>query len=168
MVDEKINGDGPADGGSPDYPADHIGWSLWLGARIWHEKFVGAVRALGHDWFTMSSSTLLGNLSRKGASQTVLSARLGLSKQAVNQQIDDLVAAGVLVREVSAKDKRVRIIRYTAKGNAALVEIDRVKLEIETTFAQIIGVQDMRAIKRAVDKLEVAQKAAVKNPPQTG
>lgn len=164
MVDEKERDAGLGKGEPPDYPADHIGWSLWLGARIWHEKFVGSVRALGHDWFTMSSSTLLGNLSRKGASQKVLAARLGLTKQAVNQQIDDLVAAGILVREVSARDKRVRLVHYTAKGSAALVEIDRVKLEIEEAFGQIVGRDDMRAIKRGVEKLAQAEKSGNKKP----
>lgn len=158
MVDKKTDGTSSSTN-MPAYPADHIGWSLWQGARVWQTLFVGKVRALGHEWFTMSSSTLMGNLSRKGATQKLLTERVGLSKQAVNQQIDELVGVEILVREVSAQDKRVRVVRYTEKGRAALVEIDRIKLEIEAEFAQIIGADDMVVVKRAIDALVAAEKS---------
>lgn len=169
MVDKKISGRETKDRAqqnavTPAYPVDHIGWSLWQGSQIWHEKFVREVRSLGYDWFTQSSSTLMGNLSRKGMTQKVLTARIGLSKQAVNQQIDELACAGILERRISEKDKRVRVVHYTALGAKALVDVDRVKMEIEADFAAILGPDDMALIKAAIDKLVAAEKSATKKP----
>lgn len=169
MVDKKTHGrarEGDTGQGvtPPAYPVDHIGWSLWQGAQIWHEKFVREVRALGYDWFTLSSSTLMGNLSRKGMTQKVLTARVGLSKQAVNQQIDELVRVGILERRVSEKDKRVRVVHYTARGAKALLAVDQVKLAIDAEFAAILGPDDMALIKAAIDKLVAAEKLATKKP----
>lgn len=82
----------------PQYPS-HIGWTIAKISRLWNKQFVQKTNALGHDWFSLSASNLLGHLPRKGLNQKALTTRTGLTKQAVNQQIDDLVKANILKRE---------------------------------------------------------------------
>ncbi|MBL1420096.1 MAG: MarR family transcriptional regulator [Alphaproteobacteria bacterium] len=136
----------------PQYPS-HIGWTIAKISRLWSQQFVQKTNALGHNWFTLSASNLLGHLPRKGLNQKALTTRTGLTKQAVNQQIDDLVKANILKRTVSQTDKRARIISYTDKGLAALKDIDKIKLEIEQDYIKIIGQDALDQLIKTVDKL---------------
>lgn len=136
----------------PQYPS-HIGWTLAKAYRLWENNFVKKINALGYEWFTMSASNLLGHMPRKGIDQKSLTARTGLTKQAVNQQINELVKADILLRNVSETDKRARIINYTAKGLEALKDIDKIKLEINQEFTNIIGQDALQQLTQTIDKL---------------
>lgn len=136
----------------PQYPS-HIGWTIAKISRLWNQQFVQKTNALGHNWFTLSASNLMGHLPRKGLNQKALTQRTGLTKQAVNQQIDDLVKANILKRTISPTDKRARIISYTNKGLSALKDIDKIKLEIEQDYIKIIGQDALNELIKTVDKL---------------
>ena len=83
----------------------------------------------------------------------MLAERTGLSKQAVQQLVDDLVAAGILVRTPDPADKRARIVRYTDKGLAAMADGNRIKLRIEAEFADQLGARDLARLKEILSKL---------------
>lgn len=136
----------------PQYPS-HIGWTLAKAYRLWEREFVSKINNFGHEWFTMSASNLLGHMPRKGINQKALTARTGLTKQAVNQQIDELVKVGILTRTVSEADKRARILNYTDKGLAALKDIDKIKLEIQQDFVKSVGQDALDQLTNTIDKL---------------
>lgn len=132
---------------------DHVGWRLWQAGRLWVDLFVKGMQEAGHGWFGLAQSNLLGHLARSGTRQGVLAERSGLSKQAVQQLVDDLVAAGVLVRAPDPADKRARIVRYTPAGQAAMADGNRIKLAIEADFARQLGDRDLARLKEILARL---------------
>ncbi len=136
---------------------DHVGWRLWQAGRLWVELFIAGMQEAGHGWFGLAQANLLGCLPRSGTRQGVLAERTGLSKQAVQQLVDDLVAAGILVRTPDPADKRARIVRYTEAGLAAMADGNRVKLAIEAEFAGQLGERDLERLKDILTKLAVSR-----------
>lgn len=132
---------------------DHVGWRLWQAGRLWVDLFIAGMQQAGHGWFGLAQANLLGCLPRSGTRQGVLAERTGLSKQAVQQLVDDLVAAGILVRTPDPADKRARIVRYTEAGQAAMADGNRVKLAIEAEFASQLGDADLARLKAILAKL---------------
>ena len=135
-LDEKFSAGGP----------DHVGIRLWFAYEAWKADFVSAMNRAGHGWFTPSRATLLGFLPRSGLSQAQLIARMGISKQAVQQLVDGLEAEGLLERFADPRDARARIIRYTRKGLAALQDADSIKHEIEARYRRQMGEQRFRML----------------------
>jgi DNA-binding MarR family transcriptional regulator len=111
--------------------ADHIGWLLWNATEGWLDRFVSEMQAAGHDWFGRPQARLMGHLSRQGIRQSELTESSGLTKQAVQQTLDELEARGIVRREPDPEDRRGRVVRYTRVGVAALVDADRIKRKIE-------------------------------------
>ncbi len=110
---------------------DHLGWRLWIAARWWKATFEARMGEAGYGWFSEAKSGLLGHLGSEGAKQSDLARATGLSKQAVQQHVDELVLHGAVRRQASAADARVRIVRLTAKGLAAARAANAVKSAIE-------------------------------------
>lgn len=137
---------------------DHLGWRLWLANRQWQARFVEAMRGAGHDWFTDARANLLGHIARGGTPQAVVIARMGISKQAVQQLIDGLQGEGILERVPDPKDSRSRIVRHTAAGLRAMRDADRIKREIEAGYHSLLGAEAfealMRALRSMTDKAE--------------
>ena len=118
---------------------DHVGIRLLRAYEVWKSEFVGRMNAAGHDWFTPARANLLGHLARAGTPQSVLIERTGVTKQAVQQTVDALVAAGILERVPDPADRRGRIVRYTDAGHAAMADADRIKHEIEAAMRGRLG-----------------------------
>lgn len=136
QLDEKKSGSGP----------DHVGIRLWTAYEAWKDDFVAAMNEAGHLWFTPSRAALLGFVPRKGLRQSDLIARMGISKQAVQQLVDGLEEEGVLERIPDPSDGRGRIVRHTEKGRAALADADRIKGEIEARWRDRMGAENFRLL----------------------
>ena len=119
---------------------DHLGWRLWLANRQWQARFVEAMRAAGHDWFTDARANLLGNIARGGTPQAVVIARMGISKQAVQQLIDGLQGEGILERAPDPKDSRSRIVRHIPQPRCRSVRDIDAGFEIDDRRGQRRGV----------------------------
>ncbi len=101
-------------------PPDHIGWHLVNAGQRWRDQFVAAMQKAGYPDFTLSRANLLGAVDRfHGTRMVDLAARLGMTKQAVGQIVDDLVAAGYLARVPDAADGRAKRAVYTEKRTCA-------------------------------------------------
>jgi len=132
---------------------DHVGIRLWSAYEAWKAEFVRAMAEAGHAWFTPSRATLLGFVPRTGLRQSELIARMGISKQAVQQLVDGLEAECVLERVADPDDKRGRILRHTEKGRAALDDADRIKAEIESRYRARLGEDRFRLLFDALGEL---------------
>jgi DNA-binding MarR family transcriptional regulator len=136
---------------------DHVGWRLWQASRAWQAEFAEAMRAAGHGWFSESRACLLGHVPRRGIRQAALIERAGISKQAVQQLLDGLEAEGVIERLPDAQDKRGKLVRYTARGLAALGDGDRIKLDIERGYRERLGEGPFDALMAALRGLAERQ-----------
>ena len=132
---------------------DHIGWPLWQAAFLWKEAYIAAMQKAGHTWYGKAQSNITAFLDPKGTHQRQLVERSGLTKQAVQQLVDDLEAAGIVYRVADPRDKRARIIRYTDKGKAALRDGARIKRRIEARMTESLGDADMAQLRRLLEQI---------------
>lgn len=120
-------------------PPDHIGWTLWRASQVWREEFTAAMVEAGHAWFGQARGNLMVHIGPKGLRQGDLVERSRLTKQAVQQFLDDLVSDGILMRAPDPADARARWVRLTPAGEAAMRDADRIKAEIEARWRDRLG-----------------------------
>ena len=120
-------------------PPDHIGWTLWQAAQAWRREFSRGMVAAGHGWFGQARGNLMQHIGPSGVAQSVLADRAGLTKQAVQQFVDDLAADGIVTREADPTDARARRIVLTERGQAAMRDADRIKAAIEARWRDHLG-----------------------------
>lgn len=138
---------------------DHIGWTLWQATLVWRRDFVTAMAAAGHGWFAQARGNILVYVGPKGIRQGDLAEKAGLTKQAVQQFVDDLVQDGIVMRVQDDKDARARMIRLTAAGEAAMRDADRIKVQIETRWRETLGDDGFTRLDRALRQV-IAQDPA--------
>lgn len=132
---------------------DHIGWRLTRLSRQWKTIFDAEMIRRGHAWMTEARGAVIAHLRPGGLSQSALTAAMGISKQAVQQLVDELVAEGIVERAPDPADGRGRIVRFTRKGTRALEESNAVKERIEAEWREILGGPRFDALVAALDDL---------------
>src|SRR5690606_5309316 len=93
-------------------PIAHVGWRITLVARQWKARFDAEMRRHGQSWMTEARGAVIGHLRQGGMPQSALPAAMGISKQAVQQLVDELVAEGIVERVPDPADARGRIVRF--------------------------------------------------------
>lgn len=132
---------------------DHMGWRLWRLSRQWKSEFEAAMRAAGHGWMTEARGAVIGHLRAGGVPQAELVTALGISKQAVQQMIDELVAEGVVERVPNPADARGRLVRFTPRGVEALVLSNAVKQQLEQAYRDRLGAERFALVMQALEEL---------------
>lgn len=132
---------------------DHVGWRLWRLSRQWKIEFEAAMRAAGHGWMTDARGAVIGHLRGGGVPQAELAAAMGISKQAVQQMIDELVGEGVVERVPNPADARGKLVCFTPRGLEALAISNAVKQAIERRYEAQLGKERFRALVAALDEL---------------
>ena len=125
---------------------DHVGWRLWRISGQWKAQFEAGMRARGYPWFGEARSNVIGFLDRGGLRQKELVRRMGVSKQAVQQLVDELVGEGIVERRPDPADQRGNIIVFTRAGRAMLRDANEVKLSIEEAYRAKIGEKEFRRL----------------------
>ncbi len=141
----------------PYTPPDHIGWTLWQAAQVWRVEFTAAMVAEGYTWFGQARANLLPHIGPSGLRQGDLVERARLTKQAVQQFVDELVADGILKRVPDESDARARRVMLTDAGLATLQVADRIKAEIEARWRERLGSDDF-------DRLAVLLRRMIEKP----
>lgn len=132
---------------------DHIGWQLWRASQQWQQRFASDMVEAGYPWFGEARAALIPHIDRAGTRQAELTARLGLSKQAVQQLLDALVEDGVLERKADPDDARARLVCFTRKGLKVLADANGIKKRIESEYQQILGRVEFSRLVAALDRL---------------
>lgn len=84
---------------------------------------------------------LFPHIPWEGIRLTELASRLGVSKQAVGQLVDDLVATGTLSRVSDEADKRAKRIVFTSQGKHQLRRGLDLLARVQSEFEAAIGKQ---------------------------
>jgi DNA-binding MarR family transcriptional regulator len=126
----------------PYTPPDHIGWTLWRAAHVWRVEFTAAMVAAGYAWFGQARANLLPHIGPGGVRQSDLVDRARLTKQAVQQFLDELEKDGILTRQPDKTDARARRVVLTEAGLSAMRDADRIKAEIEARWRDRLGNAD--------------------------
>lgn len=138
---------------------DHIGWTLWQATLAWRRDFVAAMSAAGHGWFAQARGNLLVHIGPHGIRQGDLAQKAGLTKQAVQQFVDELIDDGIVRRVPDETDARARLVCLTQAGEAAMRDADRIKLDIEGRWRTLLG-------DKGFDLLDGALRQVIALPPR--
>ena len=113
-----------------------------------HEHLAGA----GFDGFTARSGWVLRTLGDEALSLRELADRIGLSSPGALKAIDPMLGAGYLER-AETEDRRVRAVRVTERGRAALACATAFHADFEERLADEVGAADVAATRRALSAL---------------
>jgi DNA-binding MarR family transcriptional regulator len=132
---------------------DHIGVALWRAAQEWRRRMTTELAARGYPWHLGARGEVLAHLGPSGIAQTVLTERMGLSKQAVQQLLDLLETDGVIARIPDPVDKRARRVVLTELGLRDYAERTKVKRMIEDVYRDKLGKKLFGKLEKALAKL---------------
>ncbi|MBX3212108.1 MAG: MarR family transcriptional regulator [Labilithrix sp.] len=123
---------------------------LFKAARLLDERAIERLRRRTRLPVRAAHTTLLPHIDLEGTRLTELARRLGVSKQAVGQLVDELVAMGLLERVADPADLRAKLVRFTKRGRAGLFEGLAVLRELEVELADGLGAETMRTVHAAL------------------
>jgi len=134
----------------------HLLNALTAVAEAGKQDFRREMAVRGFPWHLTASGEVLAYLEPAGLSQTSLTERMGLSKQAVQQLLDRLEAEAVIRREPDPLDKRARRIVLTELGLRDLAERRLVLRDIEERYRETLGKKLHSKLEKALRKLAAA------------
>jgi DNA-binding MarR family transcriptional regulator len=100
-----------------------------------------------------SFTRLLGNLDTEGTRIGAIARRMGTTRQAASQLLNEVTARGFVVREDDPEDRRGVVVRFTPRGRRMLEEAVEVMTEIEGEYEQVLGAKDYARLKALLRKL---------------
>lgn len=132
---------------------DHIGLVLWRAALQWRSRMRSEMVARGYPWHGEARGEVLAHVGPGGTPQSDLPERMGFTKQAVQQLVDQLVADGVVERQPDPADKRARRIVLTELGLRDFAERNRIKRAIEADYRQKLGDKRFNRLEKYLRRL---------------
>ena len=136
-----------------DAMIDHIGMLLWRAAADWRSRMQEEMVDRGFPWHGEARGEVLAHIGPSGTSQSVLAERMGMTKQAVQQLVDQLVAERVVKRVPDPEDGRAKRIEFTALGRRDLLERSKVKRAIERRYRKTLGDNRFAQLEKALRML---------------
>jgi DNA-binding MarR family transcriptional regulator len=136
-----------------DEPLDRTELTFLLGLAF--QLVVGefVARVEGYDDLRPMHGFVFQALQGTGLTSTELSDRLGVTKQAAGQIVDDLEERGYVRREPHPEGGRRRLVVLTDKATGHLVEAGRVLHSLEAELARRVGRRDFTAMRHTLARL---------------
>ena len=104
-----------------------------------------------------AGAELLAQLSLSGISQSLLAERMGLTKQAVQQSLDQLEKHALIRREPDPVDRRAKYVVLTEAGLFALEMRRDAEKEAERLLKLALGKKTLKQLARGLRKLNAAR-----------
>lgn len=111
--------------------ASRVDWTGFDGLKPWHMP-------------------LLSLTPDTGARPTELARRAQVTKQALTQLIRELVAGGYIELVVDPRDRRARIVRRTARADAAIARANAAIARLEADWSARIGAERYQAFREVL------------------
>lgn len=90
---------------------------------------------------------VLGYPGPDGVRPSVLAARTGMTKQALNQLLKSLETAGYVCREDAANGGSGRVIRLTERGRELVAQVLRAAAEVDAEWRRELGSRRFEKLK---------------------
>jgi DNA-binding MarR family transcriptional regulator len=132
---------------------DHIGWDLWQAGQVWKNQFAARMVTGGHGCFAQARSVLIPHIDRDGIRQSELVQRAGLTKQAVQQFIDELASDDIVYRVPDPADARGKLVRFTEKGLHLLADASVIKAELELGYVTLLGAAEFNTLRSSLKRI---------------
>lgn len=153
---------------------ESVGQLLVRSARLFNEAALARMRSeMGLPGVRTSHTSLFPFIELEGTRLTDLAARVGVSKQAAGQLVEELEEMGVLERAPDPADGRAKLVRFSARGRRGLLEGVAVLRRLEAELSARLADGDLERLHgillRLLDALETtpAAAAAGKGPPRS-
>ncbi len=104
-----------------------------------HSRLIQEINSAGFDDLRLPHIAVLLFPGPEGVRPSILAARAGMSKQAMNQLLRSMEELGYIVRSDDPAEGRSRIVRFTERGHAMYAKIYDVLLEIEREWSAELG-----------------------------
>jgi DNA-binding MarR family transcriptional regulator len=106
-----------------------------------------------------AAADLLVHITPEGVPQSALPPLLGLSKQAVQQSLDQLEQKGLVRRDIVEQDRRARIVHLTDEGAHYLVVREEAARAAEKALRRSLGRDSMSRLRKGLRKVGGIDKA---------
>lgn len=120
-------------------PPPQVGALLRMAWEALQSELVDGLVAEGFHDLRPVHRPLLRYVLTEGLRPGVLAARLGLSKQAVNDLLREFEASGYLVLEPDAADRRAKRIRLTERGWDLAITASNLSRAVAGRWADHVG-----------------------------
>jgi MarR family transcriptional regulator, transcriptional regulator for hemolysin len=127
--------------------------ALYGTARSWRQALNRRLKNLGVSQASWTTITIAAK-ARSPLSQSELADQLAVEGATMVAMIDRLVKAGLVVRELSTTDRRVKRVVVTAEGYRLY---DKVKAEAAAVRKELLAKIDPKSIEAATMVLETLQ-----------
>src|SRR6267378_6847419 len=124
--------------------------ALHNASRAWRQALDRRLKYLGvshASWMTIAVAAK----ARAPLSQSELADRLGVEGATMVAMVDRLVKAGLVIRELSTTDRRVKRVALTQAGNLLY---DKVRTEAAAFRKELLSNMDPKALLIATESLE--------------
>lgn len=127
---------------------------LFKAARLLNERAVARLEPLpGAPRLRPAHTSLFPHIDLAGTRLTELARRLGISKQAVAQLVDELEQMGAIERIPDPEDGRAKLIRFSRAGGRSLLDGMRHLKTVEAELADELGAARMQALHEGLTAL---------------
>ena len=136
-------------------PEERFSNALHTASRAWRQAVDRRLRYLGvsqASWLTIAVAAK----ASAPLSQSELAERLGVEGATMVSMVDRLVKAGLMLREPSTSDRRIKRIVLTQTGNSLY---DKVRAETDAFRRELLADVDPKKLLAATDLLESLQGA---------
>lgn len=144
---------------------------LFKCARLLNERALSEVQRRSGLKVRPAHTALFPHIDLAGTRPSVLAEKLGISKQAVGQTVDELADMGVLERVPDPLDARAQLVRFTPRGRKGLLEGLAVLEDLENEMAAAVGpaqiAQMQQALSRLLEALETAAPDSERQAPRS-
>ena len=114
--------------------------------------------------FRASHGRLLPLLEAGTARLSDLSQRLGVSKQAAGQLVEELESEGLVQREADPADRRARRVRLTPRGKRVVADVRGLHASFDAALEARLGARDRAAAVAAMLELSRWAESAAHGP----
>lgn len=137
--------------------AGHLGKDLLAAVELWDAELNARRIAAGYPFLAEARGRLLPLIAPTGTPQVKLVERAGMTKQAVQQHLDQLVIDGVIERRDDSKDARRKIVKFTQLGNEARDADETFRAATEATLLSYLGEKKAKNFRRLLGILLKAE-----------
>ena len=133
-----------------------VGQLLMKCGRLLNDLGVASMREhMGFEGLRAAHTNLFPHIDLEGTRLTDLAHRVGISKQAVGQLVDELEEMGALERIPDPEDGRAKLIRFGSDQEGSLLLRGLAVLgELEAELEDQIGTRRMKELHRALLSVE--------------
>jgi DNA-binding MarR family transcriptional regulator len=121
--------------------ASEMVWLLRAVIRRYGKAIQRATSDAGFEDISTRALWVIGGLARHGgaAAPSTLVAELGVTKQAVSQLVETLVALGYLRRDDDPADRRRQVVALTTRGEQAARVIQAACVLVDSDVSRLLG-----------------------------